>query len=77
MGSLSVNGNAEFRERFGPLLPGCEPVPFGDAEALARELAAGDVAALIVEPVQGKGVYLAPDGYLPPPRSCADATARC
>jgi ornithine--oxo-acid transaminase len=64
MGALSVNGNQEFRERFGPLLPGCDPVPFGDLEALERELARGDVAAFIVEPVQGKGVFIAPDGYL-------------
>ena len=63
-GSLSVNGNDEFRERFGPLLPGCDPVPFGDLDALGRELDRGDVAAFIVEPVQGKGVYVAPDGYL-------------
>ncbi len=63
-GSLSVNGNDEFRERFGPLLPGCEPVPFGDLGSLERELGRGDVAAFIVEPVQGKGVYVAPDGYL-------------
>ena len=63
-GSLSVNGNAEFRERFGELLPGCVAVPFGDVEALSRELAAGDVAAFIVEPIQGKGVYVAPEGYL-------------
>src|SRR5205823_13774996 len=28
------------------------------------ELARGDVAALIVEPIQGKGVHLPPDGYL-------------
>ncbi len=63
-GSLSVNGNAEFRERFGPLLPGCDPVQFGRLEALERELACGDVAGFIVEPVQGKGVYVAPDGYL-------------
>lgn len=63
-GSLSVNGNDEFRERFGPLLPGCAAVPFGDLEALERELERGDVAAFIVEPVQGKGVYLPPDGYL-------------
>jgi ornithine--oxo-acid transaminase len=61
LGSLSVNGNEEFRERFGPLLPGCEPVPFGDLPALERELTAGDVAAFIVEPVQGKGVHI-PDG---------------
>ncbi|HZU40135.1 MAG TPA: aspartate aminotransferase family protein [Solirubrobacteraceae bacterium] len=65
LGSLSVNGNAEFRERFGPLLPGCDPVPFGDLDALERELSAGDVAAFIVEPVQGKGVYIPDAGYLP------------
>jgi len=64
LGALSVTGNEEFRERFGPLLPGCDAVPFGDLEALERELARGDVAAFIVEPVQGKGVYIAPDGYL-------------
>ena len=64
LGSLSVNGNAEFRERFGPLLPGCDPVPFGDLEALAQELDRGDVAGFIVEPIQGKGVHIAPDGYL-------------
>jgi ornithine--oxo-acid transaminase len=64
LGSLSVNGNDEFRERFGPFLPGCDPVPFADLDALRAELARGDVAALIVEAVQGKGVHLAPDGYL-------------
>ena len=58
LGALSLNGNAEFREGFGPLLPGCEPVPFGDLDALERELARGDVAAFVVEPVQGKGVNL-------------------
>jgi ornithine--oxo-acid transaminase len=64
IGSLSANGNEEFREGFGALLPGCHEVPFGDLDALERELTRKDVAALIVEPVQGKGVYLAPDGYL-------------
>ncbi len=64
LGSLSLNGNAEFRDGFGPLLPGCEAVPFGDAATLARELERGDVAALVLEPVQGKGVNVAPDGYL-------------
>jgi ornithine--oxo-acid transaminase len=65
LGALSVNGNVEFRERFGQLLAGCDPVPFGDLAALERELASNDVAAFIVEPVQGKGVYIAPDDYLP------------
>lgn len=64
LGSLSVNGNAEFRDRFGALLPGFAAVPFGDLKALEAALAGGDVAAFIVEPVQGKGVFVAPDGYL-------------
>jgi len=62
-GALSLNGGKEFRVGFGPLLPGCDPVPFGDAAALERQLAKGDVAALVVEPIQGKGVYLAPEAY--------------
>jgi ornithine--oxo-acid transaminase len=64
LGSLSINGNAEFRDGFGPLLPGCDPVRFGDLDALERELKAGDVAAFVVEPVQGKGVNLPPEGFL-------------
>ena len=76
LGSLSLNGNAEFRDGFGPLLPGCEPVAFGDLEALERELARGDVAAFVVEPVQGKGVNLPPEGYLPAAqRLCREAGA--
>ncbi len=65
LGSLSLNGDDHFREGFGPLLPGCEAVPFGDLDVLERELACGDVAAFVVEPVQGKGVNLPPEGYLP------------
>jgi ornithine--oxo-acid transaminase len=64
-GALSLNGGSEFRDGFEPLLPDCDRVPFGDLEALARELAAGDVAAFITEPIQGKGVYEAADGYWP------------
>jgi ornithine--oxo-acid transaminase len=64
LGALSLNGNDEFRAGFGPFIPGCDSVPFGDADALERELARGDVAALMIEPIQGKGVNLPPDGYL-------------
>jgi ornithine--oxo-acid transaminase len=64
LGSLSANANAEFSERFGPLLPGFDRVPFGDPDALEAELRREDVAVFIVEPVQGKGVYLPPPGYL-------------
>ena len=38
MGALSLNGAHEFRDRFGTLLPGCQSVPFGDLDALEREL---------------------------------------
>jgi ornithine--oxo-acid transaminase len=62
-GSLSVNGSAEFRRGFDPLLPDSS-VPFGDLDALEQELRKGDVAALIVEPVQGKGAHVVPPGYL-------------
>jgi ornithine--oxo-acid transaminase len=64
LGSLSANGNPEFADRFGPLLPGFAHVPFGDLTALERELAGEDVAVFLVEPVQGKGVHLPPPGYL-------------
>jgi ornithine--oxo-acid transaminase len=64
MGALSLNGNPEFREGFGPFVPGCDMVPFGDIDALERELRYGDVAAFVIEPIQGKGVHLPPLGYL-------------
>ncbi|MDT4901609.1 MAG: ornithine--oxo-acid transaminase [Pseudonocardiales bacterium] len=63
VGSLSVNGAKEFRSGFGPLLPD-SPIPFGDLAALDRELRRGDVAGLLVEPIQGKGVAVLPPGFL-------------
>ena len=62
-GSLSVNGAAEFRKGFDPLLPDVA-IPLGDTDALEAELRKGDVAALVVEPIQGKGVWMPPDGFL-------------
>jgi ornithine--oxo-acid transaminase len=62
-GSLSVNGADEFRQGFDPLLPDTM-VPFGDLDAIKKELKKGDVAALLIEPIQGKGVNLLPPGFL-------------
>jgi ornithine--oxo-acid transaminase len=64
LGPLSLVGDEFFKEGFGPLLPGCERVPFGDLERLEEQLRAKDVAAFIVEPIQGRMVTLAPEGYL-------------
>lgn len=63
-GSLALNGGAEFREHFGPLIPSTK-IPMGDLEALEREIKKGDVAAFIFEPVQGKGVYVANPAFYP------------
>jgi ornithine--oxo-acid transaminase len=62
-GVLALNGGSEFRSGFGALLPETVPVPFGDLPALEQQLRSGDVAAFIVEPIQGKGVYCAPADY--------------
>ncbi|MBZ4321451.1 aspartate aminotransferase family protein [Streptomyces huiliensis] len=62
-GSLSVNGESGFRDGFAPLLPDTA-IELGDLDALERELRRGDVAAFVVEPVQGKGVHLPPPGFL-------------
>ncbi|HEX6459894.1 MAG TPA: aminotransferase class III-fold pyridoxal phosphate-dependent enzyme [Thermoleophilaceae bacterium] len=64
LGPLSLVGDDFFKEGFGPLLPGCERVPFGDLERLEAQLRKKDVAAFIVEPIQGRMVTLPPAGYL-------------
>jgi ornithine--oxo-acid transaminase len=61
-GALALNGGKEFRKGFGQLIES-EAVPFGNIEALEQQLRRGDVAAFIVEPIQGKGVYCAPGEY--------------
>jgi ornithine--oxo-acid transaminase len=64
MGSLSLNGDRVFREGFGPLLPDAVRVPWSDSVALEAALRGRDVAAFIVEPIQGKGVNFPSEGFL-------------
>ena len=61
-GALALNGGKEFRKGFGDLLESVS-VPFGDLDALEQRLRGKDVAAFIVEPIQGKGVYCATPEY--------------
>lgn len=72
MGALSVNGNREFTDRNHPLLPDCVNVPFNDIDALERVLRTEKAAGFIFEPVQGKGVFVPDDGYLPAVRELCD-----
>jgi acetylornithine/succinyldiaminopimelate/putrescine aminotransferase/choline dehydrogenase-like flavoprotein len=52
-GAISLCGFPEMKSGQDPLMPTCTPVPRNDIETLRRELAYGDVAALVVEAVQG------------------------
>src|ERR1700733_3703240 len=63
-GALSANGDEIFRGGFGPMLPGFVAIPFDDLPALERVLSRRDVAALCVEPIQGKGVNMPSSDYL-------------
>src|ERR1700754_193962 len=70
-GALSLTGDRNFREGFGALLPDCSSVPFNDLAALEKALMSRQIAAFIVEPIQGKGVNIPDDGFL------AGAAALC
>ncbi len=75
-GSLSVTWREEWRKPFEPLLQPVRFVPFDDLEAAADAIDS-DIAAVIVEPVQGEGgVRIPSDGFLPGLRElCSDRGA--
>jgi 4-aminobutyrate aminotransferase len=82
MGALSLTASkAAYHAGFGPLLPGVHHAPFGrlhdldwfDEVLFDKIVPAGEVAAIIVEPIQGEGGYVLPeDGFLPGLRELCD-----
>lgn len=56
-GSLALNGDDSFRAGFGDLLPGCEKVDLHELHCVITELKTKTVAAVILEPICGKGVF--------------------
>ena len=78
LGALSCTARASFRQPFLPILPDCYHVPFGDADAVedilkSADQVGNDVAAVIMEPVQGEGgINVPPDDYLPRLRDLCD-----
>src|SRR6478609_5098023 len=64
-GALSLTDDPNFRGGFEPLLPGCTSIPFNDLGALEQALSSRQVAAFIVEPIQGKGVNMPTEEFLP------------
>lgn len=69
MGSLSATWGPEYRDMFGPLVPGFSHVPFNRPEALDAAITA-ETAAFVVELVQGEG------GVRPAAREFVDEAAR-
>ena len=66
-GALALTWKPAYREPFAPLMPGVQHVPFNDLEALRAAVAeAGDdLAAVVLEPIQGEaGVIPADPAYL-------------
>jgi acetylornithine/succinyldiaminopimelate/putrescine aminotransferase len=75
LGALSVTGNRAYQRPFGPLVPECQSILYGDLKALELALATRQYAAFVVEPIQGEGgMVTPPPGYLAQAqRLCRDA----
>ena len=81
-GSVSLTASkAKYHKGFGPLLPGVFHAPYGRVEDLRwfdevlfeRLAPADEIAAIIVEPIQGEGGYIVPeDGFLQGLRELCD-----
>ncbi len=62
---ISASNDPEATNDFGPFTPGILSVPYNDIPALEKELEDPNVAAFIVEPIQGEaGVMVPDDDYL-------------
>jgi acetylornithine/succinyldiaminopimelate/putrescine aminotransferase len=70
--SLSANGKDYYKELFLPLMPGFHVAEFNDLEAVKR-LAGPNIAAIVLEPVQGEGgIHVATKEYLKGLRQLCD-----
>lgn len=62
---ISFSTDPVARHNFGPFQPGYVQIPYNDTEALAEALKDPNVAAFLIEPIQGEaGVFVPDEGYL-------------
>jgi ornithine--oxo-acid transaminase len=67
---ISFSTDPDSKQNFGPYNPGYITIPFNDTKALENALQDSNVAAFLVEPIQGEaGVIIPDEGYL---KACYD-----
>ncbi|MFA9556635.1 ornithine--oxo-acid transaminase [Evansella sp. AB-rgal1] len=64
MTAVSLSSNDDYKNDFGPMLPGIKVIPFGDLHALKSAITP-NTAAFLFEPIQGEaGINIPPTGFL-------------
>ena len=65
LAAISSSDDPSSYKGFGPYMPGYSLIPYNDLQTLENELKDKNVAAFMVEPIQGEaGVIVPDDGYL-------------
>ena len=73
LAAISSSDDPSSYEGFGPYMPGYDLIPYDDLNALEKELKDPNVAAFMVEPIQGEAGVVVPDeGYLSGIRKLCD-----
>ena len=73
LATLSATGNRKVQAGFEPLVSGFVRVPYNDLDAIGALSKNKDIAAVLVEPVQGEnGIRIPADDYLPGIRQLCD-----
>ena len=73
LAAISTSDDPLSFKGFGPYMPGYEVIPYNDLESLENSLKDHNVAAFMVEPIQGEAGVIVPDeGYLSGIRNLCD-----
>ena len=73
LAAISSSDDPLSYEGFGPYMPGYDLIPYDDLDALEKEFKDPNVAAFMVEPIQGEaGVIVPSEGYLSGVRKLCD-----